>query len=206
MPRLTVVGALSLLLASCTALAPATPTPTPTATTEPPATASPSPSPTAQLGRCEDARDEGAAAVFVYFSCIDDQPPADVVAASRDAGGASETEDRLQAALEALLEGPTAAERDRGLTSWFSDETAGSLNSVTLSDGTAIVDFADFSEMIPNASTSAGSQMLLAELNSTVFQFDEIDEVEYQFDGGCNAFFEWLQGACTVIDRSVVED
>ena len=59
--------------------------------------------------------------------------------------------DTLTAALQALLAGPTEAERQQGLTSWFSAETADALRSARVEDGLAIVDLRDVSSIIPNA-------------------------------------------------------
>jgi hypothetical protein len=108
----------------------------------------------------------------------------------------------LRGALRALLAGPTAAERAAGLESWFGEPTAQMLRGVTIgADGVAIIDFDDFSGIIPNASTSAGSAMLLGELNHTVFQFPEIAAVEYRLAGSCDAFWNWLQRGCGTIRR-----
>lgn len=96
-------------------------------------------------------------------------------------------------ALTQLLAGPTAQEQAEGLDSWFSEETAGMLNSVAIEDGVAEVDFADLSEVIPNASSSCGSASLLAQLDNTVLQFPQSDEVVYSSDGDRAAFYEWLQ-------------
>lgn len=108
----------------------------------------------------------------------------------------------LRTALAALLEGPTPAERTGGITSWFSAETAGRLRSVAVdSAGHAVVDFADLAAVIPSASSSAGSALLLAELNGTVFAFPEVRTVEYRSDGSCEAFWNWLQYDCQVVAR-----
>jgi hypothetical protein len=108
----------------------------------------------------------------------------------------------LRATLEAQLRGPTAAERAAGLFSWFSDDTAGMLRDVRLDDaGRAVVDFHDFSRTISGASTSAGSRILLNELNRTVFQFETVRSVEYRLEGSCDAFWHWLQAECTVVAR-----
>jgi spore germination protein GerM len=96
-------------------------------------------------------------------------------------------------ALAQLLAGPTAEEQAQGLDSWFSEETEGMLNSVVIEDGVAEVNFADFSVIIPNASTSCGSASLIAQLDNTVLQFPQVDEVVYTFDGDRAAFYEWLQ-------------
>lgn len=109
----------------------------------------------------------------------------------------------LAGALEALLEGPTEAERERGLSSWFSQETAGLFVRATVDGrGRATIDFRSaLARVIPNASSSAGSAALLAELNATVFQFPEVRSVEYRFDGSCEGFWNWLQRACRIVPR-----
>lgn len=99
----------------------------------------------------------------------------------------------VEAALTLLFAGPTAEDEASGLSSWFSSETEGMLNGVTVEDGVAEVDFADFSGIIPNASSSCGSASLLAQLDNTVLQFPDVDEAVYSFDGDRDAFYEWLQ-------------
>ncbi|MGZ6693507.1 MAG: GerMN domain-containing protein [Solirubrobacteraceae bacterium] len=99
----------------------------------------------------------------------------------------------LRGALTELLWGPTAAERSLGYGGWFSRRTAGRLNSVRLSGGVAHVDFRDFRRIIPNASTSCGSGMLLAQLDRTALQFPTVHRVVYSFDGSVRRFYEWLQ-------------
>lgn len=111
----------------------------------------------------------------------------------------------LEAALRELLRGPTPEERDDGLSSWFSPETAEALRSVTLNEqGDAVVDFRNLASLIPAASSSAGSGMLLGELNATVFQHPEVRTVEYRLDGSCEAFWNWLQYDCQILTREEV--
>lgn len=107
----------------------------------------------------------------------------------------------LTTALHELVAGPTAAERERGLTSWFSDSTRQVLRRVRLEDGFLVVDFVDLPRLIPGASSSAGSEALLASLDSTVFQFETVDSVEYRLEGSCAEFWEWLQRGCTMVRR-----
>jgi hypothetical protein len=109
--------------------------------------------------------------------------------------------DTLRFALEALLQGPTVDEQSNGLSSFFSAGTAGMLNAVAVHDGVAFIDFRDFSALIPNASTSAGSGELLDQIAGTIFQFDAIREAELSFDGSCNAFWNWLQRGCERLGR-----
>ena len=105
------------------------------------------------------------------------------------------------AAFSALVAGPTEAERARGLSSWFSDSTAGALRAVDVADGFLVVDFEGLERLIPGAGSSAGSAALLGALDSTAFQFEAVDSVEYRLDGSCRAFWEWLQRGCEVVRR-----
>lgn len=113
----------------------------------------------------------------------------------------------LRASLEALLAGLTPGERAASLGSWFSEETAGMLRGVTITEGHAVVDFDDLRPVIPNASSSAGSERLLAQLDATVFQFSSVESVEYRINGDCEAFNEWLQfGGCDRRTRPASSD
>lgn len=137
----------------------------------------------------------GEMAVTVYYTCDPENqalPAAEPVTRVVPASTAV-----LRASLTALLTGPTAQESDAGFSSFFSSATAGMLRGVTLTDGHAVVDFDDLPSVIPNASTSAGSALLLSELDATVFQFSSVQTAEYRIDGSCTAFTEWLQmGGC----------
>jgi spore germination protein GerM len=103
-------------------------------------------------------------------------------------------EDHVRGALTQLLAGPTAQERAQGYSSWFSAATADLLLAVRVSDGEAVVDLDPrLPRVIPNASTSAGSTALLAELDATLLQFPEVTATRYRLDGDEAAFAEWLQ-------------
>jgi hypothetical protein len=130
--------------------------------------------------------------VEVWFS-VNEEP----VPATRRVGGAP-----LDGALRALVVGPTEEERADGMHSWFSEETRGVLRRVRTEEGQVVVDFRDLPDLIPNASTSAGSRDLLMSLDSTILQFDWVESVEYRLDGSCDAFWEWLQRECQVVTRS----
>jgi hypothetical protein len=101
----------------------------------------------------------------------------------------------LTGAMRALVAGTTASERARGYGGWFSSRTAGSVRSVRISRQVAYVDFRDFSRLIPNASSSCGSTLLLAQLDRTATQFPTVDRAVYSFNGSRHAFYEWLQRA-----------
>ncbi len=99
----------------------------------------------------------------------------------------------LTGAMRELLRGPTRAERVRGYGGWFSAKTAGMLRRVTIVQGVARIDFRNFSRVIPNASSSCGSALLLAQLDRTAAQFRSVRRAVYSFDGSVSAFYEWLQ-------------
>lgn len=103
-------------------------------------------------------------------------------------------DDPVRGALTALLAGPTDDERTEGYGGWFSDATAELLLDVEVVDRTAHVTFADLRPVIPNASTSCGSAALLAELDTTLLAFDDIDDTRYAL-ADQTAFYEWLQYA-----------
>lgn len=67
------------------------------------------------------------------------------------------------------------------------------LRSIRLSKGVAYVDFRDFRRVIPGASSSCGSALLLAQLNRTATQFPTSRRAIYSFNGSRRAFYEWLQ-------------
>lgn len=101
----------------------------------------------------------------------------------------------LKGAMAALLAGPSKAERTRGYGGWFSGKTAGHLRSVRIMRGVAYIDFRTFAREIPNASTSCGSTLLLAQLDRTAKQFATVKRAVYSFDGSRRSFYEWLQRA-----------
>jgi len=106
----------------------------------------------------------------------------------------------LEQALTLLLAGPSEGERQAGLTSWFSRETAGALRSISVTpEGHAVVDLADLRAVIPGASSSAGSTTLLHELSGTAFGVDGVRAVTVTMDGSCETFWNWLQRSCTVL-------
>jgi hypothetical protein len=67
------------------------------------------------------------------------------------------------------------------------------LRGVNLVHGVASIDFKDFRRIIPGASSSCGSALLLAQLDRTATQFPTVDRAVYSFNGSRSAFYEWLQ-------------
>lgn len=111
----------------------------------------------------------------------------------------------IRAAFDFLVAGPTGEEEGQGATSVFSLDSLGTVQSVTLDSGMLIVDFGDLLLMLPNASTTCGSESLLAQLNATAFQFKEVDRVRYEIEGSCDLFYNWLQRECMDYTRDGAE-
>lgn len=130
--------------------------------------------------------------VKVFFHKGSRNDPAHVTAVTRTV---PRTAQAATASLTQLLAGPTAAERNAGYWSFFSDRTARMLRSVRIASGVGYADFQDFSKVIPNASSSFGSAALMAELDATFTQFSSVRSTRYSFNGDVSAFYEWLQMA-----------
>jgi hypothetical protein len=128
--------------------------------------------------------------VWVYFHKGAADDPARVAPVERTA---PKTDMVATAALRELLGGPTTGEHAAGYWSQFTSATAGQLRGVRVDDGVAYADFHDFSQIIPNASSSFGSTALLAELDATLKQFATVQSTVYSFNGNVDAFYEWLQ-------------
>ncbi|MDH3679954.1 MAG: GerMN domain-containing protein, partial [Acidimicrobiia bacterium] len=137
--------------------------------------------------------------VEVYFSVGDGSDCSRVEPHVRNIGLGV---DPIRAAFDELIGGPSPDEASAGATSFFSSETANVVSAVSLTDGLLVVDFADLRTLIPNASTSCGSEALLAQLNNTAFQFSDVDRVRYRIEGSCDDFANWLQRDCFDADRS----
>jgi hypothetical protein len=204
--RLSITACLLLAAPACVPSTPATLLPIPAATD---AAQAPSPTTTEASGATPASTatpalpppPEGMRAVWVYFTMADDADMTPLPAA-RTVPSTEDPVELVSSTLEELLAGPNDAERDAGMASWFSPATAGTLAGVTADGGTFTADFAQLNAIIPNASTSAGSLMLLSQLNGTVFQFEFVQTIRYTLGGDCAAFWEWLQMVCHPVTRA----
>ena len=99
----------------------------------------------------------------------------------------------LAGAMKALLAGPTAEETEAGYVSWFHEDVGWELESATISDRIAYIDFSEDSPLINNASTSCGSASFMGQLVMTATQFPSVDHALFSFGGDAEAFYGWLQ-------------
>lgn len=107
-----------------------------------------------------------------------------------------ETTAVARSALNELFKGPSAAEKNQGYTSFFSDKTKDILLDVKIEDKTAYVNLRDIRNIIPNASSSCGSAQLMAEIENTLKQFSTIDKVIIAINGSAKTFYEWIGVGC----------
>lgn len=128
-----------------------------------------------------------AAAVKVFFHSGSGEDCGEVLSFDRTVPEAT-----LAAAMEHLVAGPRESEVEEGRGGWFSEETEGMLISAEIDGRVARVDFEDLRDVIPNASTSCGSETLLAQLDATAKQF-EVTTTVYSINGSPESFYEWLQ-------------
>lgn len=110
--------------------------------------------------------------------------------------------DQIEWALRAMLAGPTVDERIAGFVSAFDAATVDVLNRVTLIDGHLVVDFND-AIVVNNMNTSTGMVFFHAELHRNVFQYPEVDSVEFHFNGDCGAWSGLFESdGCQVVTQA----
>lgn len=131
--------------------------------------------------------------VDVYYGLADSEGCGNVQALARKL---DDSVDLYRSTFVQLVAGPSESEIVAGASTFFSSKTADVINSVVVSDGLMRVDFADLRTLIPNASSSCGSQALLSQLNSTAFQFTEVERTRFSIEGSCGDFASWLQREC----------
>lgn len=164
-----------------------------------------------------EATSSTATTTATTSSTTTEQPPAPSVSVFFGTGDADVCEavapytrtapdgaDPMRFAFDELVGGPTDDERDQGASSFFAEDTDGTVRSVTTDGRLLVVDFEDFRDVLTplGANTSCGSGALLGELHATAFQFPEIESVRYELEGSCDRFGEWLQRGCIEVDRT----
>ncbi|MBI4948317.1 GerMN domain-containing protein [Candidatus Berkelbacteria bacterium] len=133
--------------------------------------------------------------VKIYFSKTGDTDCSKVYAINRTI---PKTTMIGTAALNQLFKGPTDTEKTNGYTSLFSSKTANILNSLQVTNGVAYVNLKDIRTLIPSASSSCGSAQFIAEVESTLEQFNTVKKVVNAIDSDVEKFYEWVQIGCQI--------
>ncbi len=104
--------------------------------------------------------------------------------------------------MEQLVAGPTDEERADGFTSFWSSSTANAVNSVQLADGAALVNFGTPVTSIQGIEQEPARSFFLADIYTSLFQYERVTSVELRLGSDCDAFFELLgQSGCRIVDR-----
>lgn len=149
------------------------------------------------------APDVGQTIITVFYECGSDvTTPTSGIGVARIVPESDQLVDRIEWTLRALLAGPTVDERIAGFVSGFDAATADALNRVTLIDGHLVVDFND-AIVVNNMNTSTGMVFFHAELHRNVFQYPEVDSVEFHFNGDCGAWSGLFESdGCRVVTQA----
>ena len=100
----------------------------------------------------------------------------------------------LRAALTQLLLGVTPAEDTAGLASAFDSFTAGGLRGITVKAGIARLDLTAGFEATANFSTTNLAGVVLSQIEATVFQFPDINGIDFAIEG--QRWCGWEVGDC----------
>jgi len=107
----------------------------------------------------------------------------------------------LTATLREMAKGLEPDEAALGYKSPFPTTAEGSSLGLTLSEGTAFVEFTI--DIFPDGvNTPEGAQIFLSTLNANVFQFGSVNQVEYRLGGSCDAFWQQLGSGCEIVTRA----
>ena len=130
--------------------------------------------------------------LLVYFMC--GLAPAAPRAVLRTAPVDRDLQERVEFAIGQVLSGPSGEESAQGYDAAFPRGAEQLLAGVEVTDdGLAIVDFHAELQRVGNLSASAARFAVFGTLGDTIFQFPQIDAIEYRIDGSCelwSAHFE----------------
>lgn len=115
----------------------------------------------------------------------------------------------IRATLNEAVKGPNGAERAEGVSgSFLSERTALMVRNVEMDGSRLIVDFHPFvrSPEVSNVSTSTGGMIFNTILNANLFQYPEVEEIEYRVDGSCDAYWAIFEGDCFIHTRATHRD
>jgi hypothetical protein len=104
--------------------------------------------------------------------------------------------DQYDFALKQLFQGTTSDEKSQGYSSMFSVKTKDILKGLKIINNTAYVNLTDIRNIIPNASTSCGSQSFLKQVEETLKHDRKIKDVRFAINGDPQTFYDWIQIGC----------
>ena len=133
--------------------------------------------------------------VMVFFTC--EPPPAEPRPVFRIDPGVDSVEGRVHFAIEQLLVGPTPEESELGYSSVFPPGSEELLIGVEVGeDGQATLDFSDALRTVGPLNSSHNRFLLFGTIGATIFQFDEVQAVEFRIEGSCERFARHFETTC----------
>lgn len=152
-------------------------------------------------GSCVEERPpeaENQTILRVYYTCGTPESPTATTFVYRRVPATSRV---LTNTFRQLVRGPNNNERDLGFGSFFQDTVA--IDSVSLREGRAVIDFTGLDSIAGKFTTQDAVQFFLANLGANAFQFSSVQAVEYRSNGNCTAFWEILgRTSCVVTSRN----
>ena len=148
----------------------------------------------------DEPPDDDVTVLRVYFPCGSNPLASGQVWVYR---AVAPTDPVLTTSMKEMVKGLDEDEASLGYRSPFPDSAPGSFLGATIDreDAKAFLEFT--SDVFPDGvDTPEGAQVFLSTLNANVFQFSNINQVEYRLGGSCDAFWQQLGGSCDVITRA----
>lgn len=137
--------------------------------------------------------------IRVYFTSTQNNPNLEdcskVEAVIREVPKTYDTLKTAKLAIAQIFKGPTEEELTAGLKKYWIDD-AELLREIKTENQTIYLNWKNIENLIPNASSSCGSQTFLNPLEATLTQFSQIKSVVHAIEGDPKAFYDWLQIGC----------
>ena len=156
-------------------------------------------------GSCNEARPlaEDSTVLRIYYNCGTADAPSGSAFVYREVPATNRV---LTNTFRQLVRGPQPSEQAKGFGSFFTG-SAVEIESVSLREGRAIIDFTGLDNMTDVFATQTAVEFFIANLGANAFQFSSVQAVEYRLDGNCVTFWE-LMGAsrCEVMSRNQWRD
>jgi hypothetical protein len=162
-------------------------------------TVAPTTLPPTSCDRQQPSADRGQMVLRIFMPCGDPSLPSNSTYIFRTVDSSTAL---LTNTMEQLVAGPTTEERNDGFTSFWSPDTANAINSVQLAEGAVLVNFGTPVTTLTGIDEEPARSFFLADIYTSLFQYERVNSVELRLGSDCEAFFALLgQGGCTVVDR-----
>jgi hypothetical protein len=141
----------------------------------------------------------GQMVLRVFMACGDAELPSNSTYVYRSV---EESTALLTTTMEQLVAGPTSEEVADGFRSFWSAATADAVNSVQLAEGAAVASFGSSITSITGVDEEPARSFFLADIYTSLFQYERVSSVELRIGSDCDAFFSLVgESGCTIVTR-----